>query len=149
MYSYELFDFIIVDLFFCRSFHFSIFSFVDLFVVDLLTQTHGWHTTKCYWTKLRHKNDIKVVFLGDSITSGWGGNGKETWNKYYAPRGAYNYGIGGDTTQNVLWRIRNHEFDGISPKFIVLKIGISRKLYSRSDLKIRFFNEFLIELTRD
>jgi hypothetical protein len=100
-------------------------------------------------TTKTHKNDIKVVFLGDSITSGWGGNGKETWNKYYAPRGAYNYGIGGDTTQNVLWRIRNHEFDGISPKFIVLKIGISRKLYSRSDLKIRFFNEFLIELTRD
>jgi len=75
-----------------------------------------------------HKNDIKVVFLGDSITHGWAGNGKAVWNLHYAPRGAYNYGIGGDTTQNVLWRIQNHEFDGINPKVVVLKIG--KKNYS-------------------
>jgi len=94
-------------------------------------------------TTKTHKNDIKVVFLGDSITSGWGGNGKETWNKYYAPRGAYNYGIGGDTTQNVLWRIQNHEFDGISPKIVVLKIGKNISLLrQRFKIQLTFKNNY-------
>jgi hypothetical protein len=74
-------------------------------------------------TSKTHKSQIKVIFLGDSITEGWKYNGQELWAKHYAPRGAYNYGISGDTTQNVLWRIENHEFDGLTPKVVVLKIG--------------------------
>ncbi len=88
-------------------------------------KTGGWmqhHETLLAMTKA-HAKEIKVVFLGDSITEGWGGNGKSVWDKHYAPLGAYNYGIGGDTTQNVLWRIQNHELDGINPKVLVLKIG--------------------------
>ena len=71
----------------------------------------------------RAKKDINVVFLGDSITQGWGGDGKDIWEKNYAPLGAVNYGIGGDTTRQVLWRIQNGEIEGISPKLVVLKIG--------------------------
>ncbi len=88
-------------------------------------KTGGWmqrHENLLAMTKA-HKNEIKVVFLGDSITEGWAYNGKKVWDKHYAPIGAYNYGIGGDTTQNVLYRIQNHEFDDISPKVLVLKIG--------------------------
>jgi hypothetical protein len=51
------------------------------------------------------------------------GNGKEVWNKYYVPRHAYNYGIGGERTENVIWRIENKEFDGVKAKVVVLKIG--------------------------
>jgi len=89
-------------------------------------KTGSWltHHQQLLNVTLQHKNDIKAVFLGDSITEGWNWWGKAVWDKYYAPRGAYNYGIAGDTTQNVLWRIQNHEFDGISPKVLVLKIGI-------------------------
>jgi len=70
-----------------------------------------------------HKSDIQIVFLGDSITAGWAGNGKEIWAKYYTPRHAYNYGIGGDRTEHVIWRIENKEFDGVMAKVVVLKIG--------------------------
>jgi hypothetical protein len=70
-----------------------------------------------------HKEDIKVVFLGDSITFAWLNSGKEIWNKYFVPRHAYNYGIGGDRTENVIWRIENKEFDGVKAKVVVLKIG--------------------------
>lgn len=62
-----------------------------------------------------------LLFLGDSITEGWGNN--DTWKKLYAPRNAVNFGIGGDTTQNVHWRITNGELEGLAPKAIVLMIG--------------------------
>ena len=39
------------------------------------------------------------------------------------PRKAANFGIGGDRTQHVLWRIQNGELEGIEPKVIVLMIG--------------------------
>lgn len=77
----------------------------------------------------REKKDINIVFLGDSITQGWGEGGKELWNRKYKPLGAVNYGIGGDSTRQVLWRIQNGELDGIAPKLIVLMIG-TNNLYS-------------------
>ena len=42
----------------------------------------------------------RVVFIGDSITQGWEGSGKEVWAKYYARRHALNLGIGSDLCQD-------------------------------------------------
>jgi lysophospholipase L1-like esterase len=66
---------------------------------------------------------IEVLFLGDSITDGWRSKGKAVWEKQYAPRQAANFGIGGDRTQHVLWRMEHGELDGIKPKAVVLMIG--------------------------
>lgn len=66
----------------------------------------------------------QLVFLGDSITAGWAGNGKEVWAKAFGGYTPANFGIGGDRTQHVLWRILNGELDGgIKPKAVVLMIG--------------------------
>lgn len=67
--------------------------------------------------------DTPVVFLGDSITEGWLGTGKASWDRYFAPIRALNLGIGGDETQHILWRIDRGALDGISPKALVLLIG--------------------------
>ena len=48
---------------------------------------------------------------------------QKTWKRFYGPRNAANFGIGGDRTQHVLWRIQNGELDGIEPKVVVLMIG--------------------------
>ncbi len=84
----------------------------------------GWwparHTAKVAETKA---GGAEIIFLGDSITQGWETAGKAAWEKHFAPRKAANYGFGGDSTQHVLWRVRNGEFDGASPKAIVLLIG--------------------------
>ena len=65
---------------------------------------------------------VDVLFLGDSITAGWRG-AKEVWDKAFGAYKTANFGIGGDRTQHVLWRITNGELDGIKPKAVVLMIG--------------------------
>lgn len=85
------------------------------------------------WWKSRHEamnsnvqslgEKAQVIFIGDSITQGWEGSGKEVWEKYYAPRNAINLGIGGDRTQHVLWRLDNGNLQGLKPKAAVVMIG--------------------------
>lgn len=69
------------------------------------------------------KGEAELVFLGDSITQGWEGPGKQAWEQKWAPLKAANFGIGGDRTEHVLWRLENGNFDGLKPKAIVLMIG--------------------------
>src|SRR5215472_10726125 len=70
---------------------------------------------------------IDLLFMGDSITDYWRRpgptGGSNVWAKLYGPRHAANFGIGGDRTQHVLWRIENGELDGLDPKVIVLMVG--------------------------
>ncbi len=65
---------------------------------------------------------IGVLFLGDSITEGWG-KAPHVWERYFGKYQPANFGIGGDQTQHVIWRIENGELDGINPKAVVLMIG--------------------------
>ena len=69
------------------------------------------------------EGETQVVFLGDSITAGWAGAGKEVWAKSFGQWTPANFGIGGDRTQHVLWRIENGELEGIKPKAAVIMIG--------------------------
>jgi lysophospholipase L1-like esterase len=64
-----------------------------------------------------------VVFIGDSITQGWEGAGKHVWQKYYGGRKCLNFGVGGDRTQHVLWRLEHGQVDDLKPKAAVLMIG--------------------------
>ncbi len=65
----------------------------------------------------------QLLFVGDSITQGWEDAGKAAWEKHYASRGALNIGVGGDGTQNVLWRLDQGNVDGIDPRLAVVMIG--------------------------
>lgn len=69
------------------------------------------------------QGNADLIFIGDSITQGWEGSGKEVWQKYYGSRRAANIGISGDQTQHVLWRLEHGNIDGISPKVAVIMIG--------------------------
>jgi beta-glucosidase len=68
--------------------------------------------------------NIDLAFVGDSITRRWRGDGnKEVWNKYWGSYRAVNMGIGGDRTQNVLWRLKNGQLDGYQARVFVVMIG--------------------------
>jgi lysophospholipase L1-like esterase len=69
------------------------------------------------------KGDVDLLFIGDSITQGWEGEGKDAWQKHYADHKPMNLGISGDRTQNVLWRFDHGNIDGIKPKAAVIMIG--------------------------
>jgi lysophospholipase L1-like esterase len=71
----------------------------------------------------RRAQPMTVLFIGDSITAGWNSTGSAVWKERYAKLNAANFGISGDKTQHVLWRIDNGELDGIEPKVVVLMIG--------------------------
>jgi lysophospholipase L1-like esterase len=75
------------------------------------------------FNEISKKGEAQLVFLGDSITHGWDGKGKAVWEKHWAPLKAANFGIGGDRTEHVLWRLGHGNFDGLKPKAIVLMIG--------------------------
>lgn len=83
----------------------------------------GWVKRHESFNAISKQGEARLVFLGDSITQGWEGAGKEVWAKQYAGRKAANFGIGGDRTEHVLWRLGNGNFDGLQPKLIVLMIG--------------------------
>ena len=70
-----------------------------------------------------HEGDIDLMFMGDSITDGWRTGGKAVFEKYYGSLRTANFGIGGDTVQGVLYRLRDGEGEGYRPKAIMLMIG--------------------------
>lgn len=87
-------------------------------------QTAGW------WMPQHERNvarvrqgDVDLLLIGDSITQGWGDEGRRVWERYYAHRRAVNLGFNSDRTEQVLWRLQHGEIDGIHPKVAVVMIG--------------------------
>src|SRR5439155_6273181 len=80
--------------------------------------------------EIAKRGGVEVLFLGDSITDAWGGEGhgrgatgSKIFEEEFVPLKAANFGIGGDRTQHVLWRLQNGELEGIQPKVVMLMIG--------------------------
>lgn len=86
----------------------------------------AWETIARTQAEEAQREGAQIVFLGDSITQGWATEGREMWDSRFASLGAVNMGIGGDRTQNLLWRIqRLGVLDGLTPALVVLKIGVN------------------------
>ena len=78
--------------------------------------------------ELAKQGDIEVLFMGDSITDFWRNTegvfaGKPVLDKYFGRLKVANFGIAGDTTQGVLYRLQHGEGQGFSPKAVMLMIG--------------------------
>jgi lysophospholipase L1-like esterase len=74
------------------------------------------------------QGDAELLLMGDSITDFWRNTegafaGKPVLDKYFGKWTVANFGIAGDTTQGVLYRLQNGEGRGFSPKAIMLMIG--------------------------
>lgn len=92
------------------------------------TQEYPWMTVE-RWKRMHQeqlaladKGNVDLMFLGDSITEGWP---REVWNASFGAYKAANFGIGGDNTGNLLWRLQDKRMARLSPKAIVLLIGVN------------------------
>jgi platelet-activating factor acetylhydrolase IB subunit beta/gamma len=72
------------------------------------------------------KGPIDVLLVGDSITMQWGA----AWPKHFPMLKTVNIGIGGDKTQNVLWRLDHGGVEGMEPRVAVLLIGNNNMFFT-------------------
>ncbi len=77
-----------------------------------------WNSRRSGWTKQVEKDQQAVVFLGDSITHGWGDN---MANSFPGMKVA-NRGIGGDTTRGMLIRLKDDVLQ-LNPSAVVMLMG--------------------------
>lgn len=77
-----------------------------------------WLTKRTAWAKAVDKDQQAVVFLGDSITQGWGDN----LGGAFGDLKVANRGISGDTTRGVLIRLQE-DVIALNPKAVVILIG--------------------------
>lgn len=94
---------------------------------------YEWMTTATWYRhhaddiEAAKKDDTELVFIGDSITESWGWNEKyqAVFQKIFGQYKSVNLAIGGDMTQNLLWRLDHGAAGSLNPKVVVLMIGVN------------------------
>ena len=77
------------------------------------------------FVEIAKAGNIDLLLHGDSITDWWvqGDENKAMFARYFSNIRTANFAIAGDTTQGVLWGLRNGEGQGYQPKAVMLMIG--------------------------
>ena len=88
-----------------------------------LEEDNGWTAYHYPLCAQAMTNRVDLLFVGDSVTAAWGWTGKAVWEKRLMRYHPGNFGISGQGTQDVLWRIAHGELAGAHPKAVVLMLG--------------------------
>ena len=80
-----------------------------------------WEAAHAELSAIAAKGEAELVFMGDSITAST--KSSESWKKTFGVYRYANFGVGGDRTQNLLWRLDHGEIGALKPKVVVLLIG--------------------------
>ena len=77
------------------------------------------------FVEVAKQGNIDLLLHGDSITDWWVQNdaNKAMFDKYFSGIKTANFAIAGDTTQGVLWGLKNGEGQGFQPKAVMVMIG--------------------------
>ncbi len=84
--------------------------------------TERWQQMHAEDVAIAKKDDIELLFIGDSITEGWPQN---LWEEYFGGYRAANFAIGGDKTENLLWRLDHGSVGKLDPEVVSLLIGVN------------------------
>ena len=82
------------------------------------------------WWRARHQalskrasaERYRILFVGDSITDGWHDVGAPVWRMHYGNH-ALNFGLGGDRTEHLLWRLEHSDLSALGAQVVVVLIG--------------------------
>lgn len=78
------------------------------------------------------EKEPEVLFLGDSLFQQL--EQTDVWSKMFEPLHSLNFSIGGDQTQNLLWRISNGELDKMELKIVVVLIGTNNFSHTAEEI---------------
>jgi lysophospholipase L1-like esterase len=92
-------------------------------ITEPYTNQGNWMQRHNGFVARAKQGNMDLLLQGDSITDGWSGGGKAVFQKEFGGWKTANFGIGGDTCQNIIYRITNGELDGFQAKVIMLMIG--------------------------
>jgi lysophospholipase L1-like esterase len=84
-----------------------------------------WRTMWAEDLAVAGAGEVELLLLGDSISEGWP---ESIWQERFPDTSVANFGIGGDRTENLLWRLQNGAADGLQPEVVVLMIGVNNFL---------------------
>ena len=96
------------------------------------------------------QGNIDLLLHGDSITDWWQQEAnKPVFDKYFGNIRTADFAIAGDTTQGVLWGLRNGEGQGFQPKAVMLMIGTNNTGSSTAPEIAEGVGAVVLELRRD
>jgi len=96
------------------------------------------------------QGNIDLLLHGDSITDWWLQEAnKPVFDKYFGNIRTADFAIAGDTTQGVLWGLRNGEGQGFQPKAVMLMIGTNNTGTSTAPEIAEGVGAVVLELRRD
>jgi lysophospholipase L1-like esterase len=104
--------------------------------------------------EVARQGDAEVLFMGDSITDFWRNTegpfaGKPVLDRHFGHWKIANFGIAGDTTQGVLYRLQNGEGQGFSPRAVMLMIGTNNTLRNSAAEIAEGIGAVVLELQRN
>ncbi len=89
-----------------------------------------------------------LIMIGDSLVHNFETRGRQLYYLYFGRYDPLNLGFNADLTEHALWRLRNGEIDGISPKLAIIMIGTnnSRRKADPPDHTYEGIREIINEL---
>jgi lysophospholipase L1-like esterase len=100
------------------------------------------------------QGDAELLLVGDSITDFWRNGdgayaGKAVLDQHFGQWKIANFGIAGDTTQGVLYRLQNGEGTGFSPRAIMVMIGTNNTARNSAAEIAEGVGAVVLQLQRD
>ena len=84
---------------------------------------HGWYDQFQKHNLLLNNSKAKILIAGDTLVSNLS-HYLEIWRKYFINHGELNFGIAGDKSQNVLWRVNNLYFSSnLNLRYVLILCG--------------------------
>jgi lysophospholipase L1-like esterase len=103
------------------------------------------------FVEIASQGNIDLLLHGDSITDWWvqGDANKAVFDKYFGNIKTANFAVAGDTTQGVLWGLKNGEGQGFHPKAIMLMIGTNNSAASTGPEIAEGVGAVVLEMRKD
>lgn len=102
-----------------------------------------WHAVDKEINTVLEQNKVDILFLGNSITQGLSNKrnlvghkpGLNSMKEFLPEQTWESAGISGDKIQNLIWRVKEGNYELSEPKFVVISIGVNNIIAGEDNIK--------------